>query len=150
MLDWAANQWNQISTDALWAIASMAVVQRASQRFGMWAYAIVALPGTFAHELAHFVAALLLHANAGFPSLWPEKVGHSWRLGSVQFRAPWWRAMPIALAPVALLPLSLWWAGKLVSDASGGWFWLHGSPRACSVPVCPPGRTFASRCRRSS
>lgn len=116
------------------------VLQRAAMRLGIWFYALVALPGTLAHELAHYVVALLLRAQPKFPRLWPERVGNRWRLGSVSFIAPWWRAMPIAIAiaPIALLPLSLWWASTLTSSAAGIAFglhaWIAASLAAASVP----------------
>jgi hypothetical protein len=93
------------------------IVIRASSRLGMWVYALVALPGTLAHELAHFLLALVLAARPSFPSLVPQRTAHGWRLGSVAFRAGIVRSVPIALAPLLLAPLSLWWAASFLASA---------------------------------
>ena len=82
---------------------------RLSSHLGMWTYAVVALPGTLAHELAHYLTALLLAARPTFPSLVPQRTAFGWRLGSVAFRAGPLRSLPIALAPLLLLPLAGWW-----------------------------------------
>lgn len=81
-------------------------------RIGMWAYCVATLPGTIAHELAHYLVALVLGARPSPPSIIPERTKTGWRLGSVHFSAGIVRAVPIALAPLALAPLSLWWAGS--------------------------------------
>jgi hypothetical protein len=45
-------------------------------RNSMWRSALLSLPGTIAHELAHFVVgALLLAKPRGF-SIWPRALGH--------------------------------------------------------------------------
>jgi hypothetical protein len=109
-----------------WAAAvAVLVLQRFARRLGMWAYAALALPGTLAHELAHFIVALVLAADPRLPRLWPQRSEHGWRLGSVAFRAPWWRAGPIALAPLLLMPASLAWLVAFVADARGVWLTLH-------------------------
>lgn len=136
-----AYHWDGVSRSALAAIVSLMLLQRLSMRLGMWAYALIALPGTLAHELAHYVVAVLLRARPQFPQLWPERVGSTWRLGSVTFVAPWWRAMPIAIAPIVLLPASLWWASELTFEASGGWFWLHAWIAASLASASLPSRT---------
>jgi hypothetical protein len=92
---------------------------------GMWIYAIVALPGTFAHELAHFVVALVLGAKPSFPSMIPTRTQRGWRLGSVAFRVGYVRALPIALAPLLLAPLALWWVVWLMHPASWPLYGLH-------------------------
>ena len=60
LLDWSLGQLKVLSpTD--WAMVLGAfVLIRASSLLGMWAYALIALPGTLAHELAHFLVALVL------------------------------------------------------------------------------------------
>jgi hypothetical protein len=115
--------------DAPWwawaAVVAVLALQRLARRFGLWAYAAFALPGTLAHELAHFVVALVLAADPQLPRLWPRRTERGWRLGSVAFRARWWRAGPIALAPLLLMPASLAWLAVFVADARGGWLALH-------------------------
>ena len=120
------------------AVLGVLALQRLARRFGMWAYAALALPGTLAHELAHYVVALVLRADPRLPRLWPERSAHGWRLGSVAFRAPWWRAGPIALAPLALLPASLAWLLMFVADARGAWLawhaWIAGTLLSAGLP----------------
>lgn len=107
-----------------WAVLAVALALiRASTRLGMWPYALVALPGTLAHELAHFLVAWLLAAKPSFPSLVPERSERGWRLGSVAFRAGRLRSVPIALAPLALAPLALCWAVIWMAPAQG---WHYG------------------------
>jgi len=91
----------------------------------MWTYALIALPGTLAHELAHFVVAFVLGAQPSFPSIAPIRTEHGWRLGSVAFRVGYACALPIALAPLLLAPLALWWAGWFLHPASWPLYGLH-------------------------
>ena len=106
-------------------VLGMLLVIRLSSRIGVWAYALLALPGTLAHELAHYLVAALLLARPQFPSLIPQRTEHGWRLGSVAFRAGWLRSLPIALAPFALLPLSLWWAVTWMLPALGLMYFMQ-------------------------
>ncbi|ABM97064.1 hypothetical protein [Methylibium petroleiphilum] len=97
--------------DAL-VLAAVFVLSQLAARLGFAAYCLFALPGTLAHELAHYLVALLLRARPSLPSIIPEKTESGWRLGSVTFYAGLFRSVPIALAPMALAPLSLWWASS--------------------------------------
>ena len=92
---------------------------------GMWIYALTALPGTAAHELAHFVVAFALGARPALPSLMPVRTQRGWRLGSVAFRVGHVRALPIAMAPLVLAPLALWWAAALLHPALPPLYFLH-------------------------
>lgn len=111
---------------------------RASSRLGMWAYAVMALPGTAAHELAHYLVAQLLLARPSFPSLVPQRTPHGWRLGSVAFRAGRLRSMPIALAPLLLAPLAIAWAVTFMAPSPwpmhGLHAWLVGALLSASLP----------------
>jgi hypothetical protein len=90
-------------------------------RASIWRLALLALPGTFAHELAHFVVGLLLLAKpAGF-SLRPKRSDHGWTLGSVSFRGiNVFNGAFVALAPISFLPLAWFGLIRLV-----GPFWVH-------------------------
>jgi hypothetical protein len=110
--------------DACCVLAAMVLI-RLCRYAGMWIYALIALPGTFAHELAHFVVAWVLGARPTYPSLVPVRTARGWRLGSVTFRVGYLRAMPIALAPLILAPLALWWAAALLHPASWPLYGLH-------------------------
>ena len=114
-----------IPARAWWAVGTVLVLQRLVARLGMWPYALFALPGTVAHESAHWLVAKLLFAQPRFPGLWPVRTPQGWRLGSVEFRAPWWRAAPIAIAPLALVPLALLWMSHALATAHGAMFALH-------------------------
>lgn len=103
-------------------IASILMFNLIASRLGMWAYSLFVLPGTVAHELAHFVIAFLLRANPSFPNLLPKRDGMTWRLGSVQVVANLFTSIPIALAPFLLLPVGLWYAVAIMATATG---WQH-------------------------
>jgi hypothetical protein len=61
------------------------------------------LMGTFLHELAHFVVALILNGRPVGFSLLPKRYGTGWILGSVEVsNARWYNALPIAMAPLSL------------------------------------------------
>jgi hypothetical protein len=75
----------------------------------LWVWFAV-LPGVAAHELAHWVVALVLGARPSPPSIVPQRLGPGvWALGHVNIQtARWWNAAPIALAPLSLVPLAVW------------------------------------------
>jgi hypothetical protein len=111
---------------------------RLAPRLGMWLYALVALPGTLMHELAHFLVALLLRAQPEFPSLVPARIRGGWRMGSVAFRAGPLRAAPIALAPLLLLPLAWWWTIAVMPRADwpllAAAAWIAGALLSACLP----------------
>jgi len=135
----AIGGWLQLlrAGDILLVLGALLLI-RLSSRLGMWAYAIVALPGTLAHELAHYLVATILLARPSFPSLVPQRTAHGWRLGSVAFRAGALRAVPIALAPLLLAPLALAWTLYWLAPASGlavGLHaWIAGALLSASLP----------------
>jgi hypothetical protein len=139
-LDWLAAQFQFLSsTDIAVAIGALVLI-RACTQLGMWLYAIIALPGTFAHELTHYLVALLLFAHPSFPSLIPQRTGRGWRLGSVAFRAGMLRAVPIALAPILLAPLAFFWAVHFMAPASGPVYALHAWIVGALLSACLPSR----------
>lgn len=75
---------------------------RASRTSG-WRMALVSLPGTWLHEVAHWGVGLILAAKPVSFSLWPKKEGNSWVLGAVGFTGlNIWNSAPVALAPLLL------------------------------------------------
>jgi hypothetical protein len=112
-------------------------------RTSMWRIALLAFPGTFAHELAHLVIGLLLRAKPDSFSLWPKAHGHGWTLGSVSFRnigllnGAW-----VALAPLLLLPVA--WLGlihallPLWTTDRWGWWLLGGYLTATALFAALP------------
>lgn len=92
--------------------------------------AILALPGTILHELAHVCVGLLAFARPTSVSLWPRRERGQFVLGEVGFRSVgYFNGAPVALAPLLLLPLAAWlflgtvhaWGGNLLSWATDGY-----------------------------
>lgn len=74
-----------------------------SRRLPMWAFILISLPGTLLHELSHWLFAFVLRAKPSLPSIIPKKQGNTWCLGSVAFKAKWYSASLVALAPLVVL-----------------------------------------------
>lgn len=97
-------------------------------------YALVALPGTFLHELAHYVTAGILEGNPGNFNLIP----HDNTLGSVTFSPNWYNAASVSLAPFLLAPFTVFFAAISARSSNpfkivaGGYF------AACSWSACVP------------
>ncbi len=88
-------------------------------RASVWGFAVIALPGTIAHELSHFLVGLMLRAKPTGFSLWPTRSANGWTLGSVSFRRlGLLNGAFVALAPVLLFPLG-WFS--LVHVAMPAW-----------------------------
>jgi hypothetical protein len=85
-----------------------------------WTLFAFVMPGTIAHELAHYLTAILTLSHPAPISLLPERMGQSWVLGSVVFKAGWFSGGVVALAPLYLLPLCAWWLYDLGADSSLG------------------------------
>jgi hypothetical protein len=89
------------------AILSLIVLANYLARY-KWLFIAFVLPGTIAHELAHWSIALLCGGRPLPPSLWPRTAGPRWTLGEVTIRNPrWYNLAQIALAPLLLLPLAV-------------------------------------------
>jgi hypothetical protein len=73
-------------------------------------YACSILPGTIAHELLHFLAGWVSGAKPTSLSIIPRiKTDGGWVLGSVVFtNLRWWNSPLVGLAPLALLPCSVY------------------------------------------
>src|SRR5688572_29199551 len=79
-----------------------------------WLFALLVLPGTTLHEVAHWLVAVLSNGRPHAPSVIPNFAGRRWTLGEVVIANPtWYNRAPIALAPLLLLPLAYfcyqWW-----------------------------------------
>ena len=112
-------------------------------RDSMWRIALLSLPGTIAHELAHYVVgALLLAKPRGF-SIWPTEQGRTWRLGSVSFgNIGLLNGAFVALAPLVLLPIA-WLCVvhvllPLWNDSQWGWWLLAGYLTATALFAALP------------
>ena len=76
-------------------------------RTSMFALAFLALPGTAAHEFAHFSVGCVLRARPQNFSITPRKNGNSWILGSVSFtHISIYNGAFVAMAPLLLFPIA--------------------------------------------
>lgn len=97
-------------------------------------FSAVTLPGTFLHELAHYLSALVMNGNPGNFNLIPS--GDT--LGSVTFYPNWYNAASVAMAPFLLAPLTAFFA-LIAAKASSIQQTLLGSYfAACSWVACTP------------
>lgn len=102
-----------------------------------WLFALWVLPGTALHEIAHWVVAFLLRGRPRALSLWPNFRGRRWTLGYVTIANPaWYNRVPIALAPLLLLPLAglgYWHGARLWGiDDWRHWLALYGAAMVLS------------------
>ena len=89
------------------ALAAVWYVILHRARGSKWRLALLALPGTFAHELMHFIVGFLLRAKPSGFSIRPKRAGKGWILGSVSFqKVNLFNGAFVALAPILLLPLA--------------------------------------------
>jgi hypothetical protein len=74
-----------------------------------WAFTLLVLPGTLAHELSHWLLGILLNGRPSSFNLLPRREGRGWIMGSVSFaNLRWYNAFFIGMAPLLLLPLAYW------------------------------------------
>lgn len=70
-----------------------------------WLVALLALPGTLAHEACHWLLGKLLNGQPTRFTVWPRWEGRGLVLGAVAFaNLRWYNAFFVGLAPLALLP----------------------------------------------
>lgn len=74
----------------------------------MYLVALLFLPGTFLHEIAHYLTALLLRVPAGAITLWPRLIGNDAVFGSVKIaKSDPFRRFLIGIAPLLVGLISL-------------------------------------------
>ncbi|HZI83060.1 MAG TPA: hypothetical protein VFF44_04050 [Casimicrobiaceae bacterium] len=89
------------------ALVIVVYVLLRATRHSMWGIALLALPGTVAHELAHLVVGSVLRAEPRAFSIWPRRSNTGWTLGSVAFgKIGLLNGAFVTLAPLVLLPLA--------------------------------------------
>lgn len=78
------------------------------------------LPGTLAHEFAHYFVALVTFSSPSSMSLRLKRIEGGWELGSIDFRPGFWTAGLVALAPGWILPLCIYglWREAAASSAT--------------------------------
>ena len=88
-------------------VAAMVAFHWAKRLF--WAFTLLVLPGTLAHELSHWLLGLFLNGQPSSFNLLPRREGRGWIMGSVSFaNLRWYNAFFIGMAPLLLLPLAYW------------------------------------------
>lgn len=89
-------------------IITMLFLNQSARSANIFVVCITQLPGVILHELAHFLTGTLLRAEPGSFNLIPQRrLDGRWTLGSVAFRrVTAFNAVPIALAPLGLLPIA--------------------------------------------
>jgi hypothetical protein len=128
-------------TIALFAIAFWSVQYGMKRFVRLWA--LITLPATALHELAHALVGLSLAAQPSSFNLWPKRVGATaWRLGYVAFnRLRWWNGGAVALAPliwllvmvflvrfVPSLPSMITLQNALLLGVGSIWLWIAVAP----------------------
>jgi hypothetical protein len=96
-----------LMADAVFLLVFVLIAKWLSQY--IFIYMLFVLPGTVAHELAHWVVAVVTNGKPKLPSLSLKRTRDGVLLGQVSFKNPqWYNAAFIALAPLLLLPLAAW------------------------------------------
>ncbi|MBN1220358.1 MAG: hypothetical protein JXM69_15635 [Anaerolineae bacterium] len=82
-------------------VQGVAFLLTGSQKAAMWFFWVLFLPGTFLHELSHWLTAKLLRVKTGRFSLWPKQRRGQLQMGAVQVEvADPFRHSLIGLAPL--------------------------------------------------
>ena len=94
--------------------AAFWVMNQARRSF--WLLSLLALPGTFCHEVCHWVVGKVLNGQPVNFTVIPRREGRGYVLGSVGFaNLRWYNAFFVGMAPLFLLPaaylLFLWQLG---------------------------------------
>lgn len=128
-----------LSTVDLAFIAAVLVLIHLSRRWVLL-YALLALPGTFLHELAHWLVAVVLGGQPTSLSIVPVRTERRWRLGSVGIgRVRWFNALPIGCAPLMLAPLAVFALVHATRvDASSWVHWAGLYVAVCAAVSCLP------------
>lgn len=116
---------NEQQTSALLYLVglSLALWLMNQARRSFWLLSLVALPGTFCHELCHWGMGKLLNAEPVRFTVLPRRQGDGFILGAVSFaNLRWYNAFFVGLAPLLLLPLAYGlFRWRLGTQPSLGW-----------------------------
>lgn len=110
----------------LFTVVSILVLLKTLAR-GVFLHALLNLPATLAHELAHLLLGVLFRAQPVGFSIWPKQVAPGrYMLGHVVFlNLTWWKTLPVATAPLLILfPLGSWLVHTSLSVAGPQWLVL--------------------------
>ncbi len=89
-------------------VITLFLLNKSARNSNIIVVCITQLPGVTLHELAHFLIGILFRADPTSFNLIPERRSDGrWTLGSVAFRrVTGFNAVPIAFAPLSLIPLA--------------------------------------------
>ena len=92
-------------------------------RSSFWLLPVLALPGTFCHEVCHWVLGKVMNGQPVHFTVIPRREGRGYVLGSVSFvNLRWYNAFFVGMAPLLMLPMAyalfLW---RLGAKPSLGW-----------------------------
>jgi len=125
------------------AVIAMVVVLR-GLRGSIALFWLASLPGTVAHELSHYLAAMLLNARPCGFSIVPRRAASGYMLGSVKLRnIRWYNGLIVGLAPLSLLAaaaLVVAWRLSLLHHMAQPWELAWGYLVACLILGCVPSR----------
>ncbi|MGC8880199.1 MAG: hypothetical protein ACP5R2_13330, partial [Anaerolineae bacterium] len=93
-------------------LQGLAYLLTGHREVALWMFFVIFLPGTFAHELSHWLAARLLGVRTSRLEIWPRRQKNAIWLGSVQVS----RADPLRSSLIGLAPLI---TGSLAAAAIG-------------------------------
>jgi len=101
--------------------ATLWVMNQARRSF--WLFSVLVLPGTFCHELSHWMVGKLLNGRSVHFTVFPRRAERGFVLGSVTFsNLRWYNAFFIGLAPLLLLAAAYGlFAWRLGGQLSLGW-----------------------------
>ena len=113
--NWQAPPAHALTLIYLGALAAALWVMNQARR-SLLLLSLLALPGTFCHELCHWVVGKVLNGQPVHFTVIPRREGRGYVLGSVGFvNLRWYNAFFVGMAPLLLLPaaylLFLWRLG---------------------------------------
>lgn len=91
-----------------------------------WLYSLISLPGTFLHELSHFLVGFFTRARPVSFTIFPRRIDNYWVFGSVGFtNLNSFNALPSSMAPLLIL-LFPWGVTQYVNVSTLDWYQLIG------------------------
>ncbi len=108
--------------------------------------ALIGFPGTFLHEIMHFLVGTLLFAKPVSCNLLPYRTANRWQFGSVSFAGlNLLNAAPVAYAPLLLMGVAwalfhYWMVPSILAKHYLEWV-LSGYLTACAVVYSVPSAT---------
>jgi hypothetical protein len=103
-------------------------------------FSIISLPGTFLHELLHWLIGSILGARPSKLSIFPRRIGDQYQLGYVEFEnIRWYNGFFVGFAPLLLFPaaglLAVWRTHNIsVEPIEFLWLYLCASILGASLP----------------